>query len=182
MPYNALWLGYALPARMPLQSHLVDPLGGSYYLEHLTNELEEKAYRYFEKIDSLGGVISAIEKGYLQKEIAETAYRNQLDIEKEKEVIVGVNKYTEEEEDKIEILKVDDQAQRIQVNRLKELKKNRDNDKVAKALEALRKTYENNDKNCMYDTLNAVQSYATLQEIVDVGREVFGEWKEPQIF
>ena len=83
---------------------------------------------------------------------------------------------------KIEILKVDDEAQRIQVNRLKKLKKNRDNDKVAKALEALRKTYENNDKNCMYDTLNAVQSYATLQEIVDVGREVFGEWKEPQIF
>ena len=159
-----------------------DPLGGSYYLEHLTNELEEKAYRYFEKIDSLGGVISAIEKGYLQKEIAETAYQSQLAIEKEKEVVVGVNKYTEEEEDKIEILKVDDEAQKIQVNRLKQLKKDRDNNKVKEALDNLRKAYENNDKNCMYETIKAVQAYATLQEIVDVGRDVFGEWKEPQIF
>ena len=160
----------------------VDPLGGSYYLEHLTNELEEKAYRYFEKIDEIGGVISAIEKGYLQKEIAETAYRSQLDIEKEKEVIVGVNKYAEIEEDKIEILKVDNEAQKIQINRLNELKRNRDSKKVNEALENLRKTYENNDKNCMYDTIKAVQAYATLQEIVDVGRQVFGEWKEPQIF
>ncbi len=160
----------------------VDPLGGSYYLEHLTNELEEKAYRYFEKIDEIGGVISAIEKGYLQKEIAETAYRSQLDIEKEKEVIVGVNKYAEIEEDKIEILKVDNEAQKIQINRLNDLKRNRDRKKVNEALENLRKTYENNDKNCMYDTIKAVQAYATLQEIVDVGRQVFGEWKEPQIF
>ena len=160
----------------------VDPLGGSYYLEHLTNELEEKAYRYFEKIDELGGVISAIEKGYLQKEIAETAYRSQLDIEKEKEVIVGVNKYAEIEEDKIQILKVDDEAQKIQINRLKDLKRNRDSKRVNDALENLRKTYENNDENCMYDTIKAVQAYATLQEIVDVGRQVFGEWKEPQIF
>ena len=160
----------------------VDPLGGSYYLEHLTNELEEKAYRYFEKIDELGGVISAIERGYLQKEIAETAYRSQLDIEKEKEVIVGVNKYAEIEEDKIEILKVDDEAQKIQINRLKVLKRNRDSKKVNDVLENLRKTYENNDENCMYDTIKAVQAYATLQEIVDVGRQVFGEWKEPQIF
>ena len=77
---------------------------------------------------------------------------------------------------------MDDEAQKIQVNRLKQLKKDRDNNKVREALESLRKTYESNDKNCMYDTIKAVQAYATLQEIVDVGRDVFGEWKEPQIF
>ena len=148
----------------------------------MTNEIEEGAYRYFDKIEEIGGVINAIEEGYLQKEIAETAYQSQLAIEKEKEVIVGVNKYTEEEEEKIEILKVDDEAQKIQVNRLKQLKKDRDNNKVREALESLRKTYESNDKNCMHDTIKAVQAYATLQEIVDVGRDVFGEWKEPQIF
>ena len=93
-----------------------------------------------------------------------------------------MNKYAEIEEDKIEILKVDNEAQKIQINRLNELKKNRDSKKVNEALENLRKTYENNDKNCMYDTIKAVQAYATLQEIVDVGRQVFGEWKEPQIF
>ena len=93
-----------------------------------------------------------------------------------------MNKYAEMEEDKIEILKVDDEAQKIQINRLKVLKRNRDSKKVNDALENLRKTYENNDENCMYDTIKAVQAYATLQEIVDVGRQVFGEWKEPQIF
>ena len=93
-----------------------------------------------------------------------------------------MNKYAEIEEDKIEILKVDNEAQKIQINRLNELKRNRDSKKVNEALENLRKTYENNDKNCMYDTIKAVQAYATLQEIVDVGRQVFGEWKEPQIF
>ena len=93
-----------------------------------------------------------------------------------------MNKYAEIEEDKIEILKVDNEAQKIQINRLNDLKRNRDSKKVNEALENLRKTYENNDKNCMYDTIKAVQAYATLQEIVDVGRQVFGEWKEPQIF
>ena len=163
-------------------TNTVDPLGGSYYLEHLTNELEEKAYRYFDKIDSIGGVISAIEEGYLQKEIAETAYRNQLKIEKEKEIIVGVNKYAEAKGEPIKILKVDDKAQEIQINRLKELKNKRDNKKVSEVLKNLRRTYEDSNKNCMYDTIKAVQAYATLQEIVDIGREVFGEWKEPQIF
>tara|TARA_B000000460_G_scaffold184746_1_gene132676 strand:+ start:2489 stop:4228 length:1740 start_codon:yes stop_codon:yes gene_type:complete len=160
----------------------VDPLGGSYYLECLTNELEEGAYRYFDKIEKIGGVINAIEEGYLQKEIAETAYRNQLQIEKEKEIIVGVNKYNETEEKPIKILKVDDKAQEIQIERLKKIKNERDNDKVKETLANLRRTYENDEKNCMYDTLKAVQAYATLQEIVDVGRDVFGEWKEPQIF
>ena len=82
----------------------------------------------------------------------------------------------------IKILKVDDKAQEIQIERLKKIKNERDNDKVKKTLANLRRTYENDEKNCMYDTLKAVQAYATLQEIVDVGREVFGEWKEPQIF
>ena len=160
----------------------VDPLGGSYYLECLTNELEEGAYRYFDKIEEIGGVINAIEEGYLQKEIAETAYRNQLQIEKEKEIIVGVNKYNETEEKPIKILKVDDKAQEIQIERLKKIKNERNNDRVKETLANLRRTYENDEKNCMYDTLKAVQAYATLQEIVDVGRDVFGAWKEPQIF
>ena len=93
-----------------------------------------------------------------------------------------MNKYTETEEKPIKILKVDDKAQEIQIERLKKIKNERDNDKVREVLTNLRRTYENDEKNCMYDTLKAVQAYATLQEIVDVGREVFGEWKEPQIF
>ena len=159
-----------------------DPLGGSYYIEWLTDKMEEQAYQYFDKIDSMGGVVNAIKNGYLQKEIAETAYKTQLKIEKDQDIIVGVNKYNEKEDKPIDTLKVDLKAQEIQINRLKKIKDERDNNKVKESLERLRKSYSNENENCMYATLEAVNSYATLQEIMDIGRDVFGEWTEPSIF
>ena len=144
--------------------------------------MEEQAYQYFDKIDSMGGVVNAIKNGYLQKEIAETAYKTQLKIEKDQDIIVGVNKYNEKEDKPIDTLKVDLKAQEIQINRLKKIKDERDNNKVKESLERLRKSYSNENENCMYATLEAVNSYATLQEIMDIGRDVFGEWTEPSIF
>ena len=159
-----------------------DPLGGSYYIEWLTDKMEEQAYQYFDKIDSMGGVVNAIKNGYLQKEIAETAYKTQLKIEKDQDIIVGVNKYNEKEDKPIDTLRVDLKAQEIQIKRLKKIKNERNNNKVKESLERLRKAYSNENENCMYPTLQAVNSYATLQEIIDVGRDVFGEWTEPSIF
>ena len=159
----------------------VDPMGGSYYIEWLTDELEEKAYRYFDKIEKRGGVIECIKSGYLQREIANTSYKSQIRIERKKEKIVGVNEYTLEEESPISTLRVDLKAQKKQIARLKQIKKTRNNKKVEKALQELRDSYKDESKNCMYPTMNAVSSYATLQEIIEVGKEVFGEWREPSI-
>ena len=159
----------------------VDPIGGSYYIEWLTDELEEKAYRYFDKIEKRGGVIECIKSGYLQREIANTSYKSQIRIERKKEKIVGVNEYTLEEESPISTLRVDLKAQKKQIARLKQIKKTRNNKKVEKALQELRDSYKDESKNCMYPTMNAVSSYATLQEIMEVGKEVFGEWREPSI-
>mgnify|MGYP001411328872 CR=1 FL=1 len=159
-----------------------DPLGGSYYIEWLTDKMEEQAYQYFDKIDSMGGVVNAIKNGYFQKEIAETAYKTQLKIEKDQDIIVGVNKYNEKEDKPIDTLRVDLKAQEIQIKRLKKIKNERNNNKVKESLERLRKAYSNENENCMYPTIEAVNSYATLQEIIDIGRDVFGEWTEPSIF
>ena len=159
----------------------IDPLGGSYYLEWLTNEMEERAFRYFDKIESIGGVLAAVKAGYLQREIAETAYRTQKRAEEGRDVVVGVNKHVVEEEPPISTLKIDLKVQRRQVKRLKEVRKQRDKAKVAKALQELKNAYKNPDANSMYQILKAVKAYATLGEIVNVGREVFGEWTEPSL-
>ncbi|MBI2125749.1 MAG: methylmalonyl-CoA mutase family protein [Thaumarchaeota archaeon] len=159
----------------------IDPLGGSYYVEWLTNEMEEKAYRYFDKIESLGGVLATIKTGFLQREIAETAYRAQKRAEEERDIVVGVNKYAVKEEPPISTLKIDVKAQRGQVKRLQVLRKERDKTKVRKALAELKRGYEDDDANCMYPIMKAVKVYATLGEIVDIGRDVFGEWREPSL-
>ncbi len=159
----------------------IDPLGGSYYVEWLTNEMEEKAYRYFDKIESLGGVLASIKTGFLQREIAETAYRAQKRAEEGRDIVVGVNKYTVKEEPPISTLKIDVKAQRRQVKGLQALRKQRDKTKVKKALAELKRAYEDDGANCMYPIMEAVRAYATLGEIVDVGREVFGEWREPSL-
>jgi methylmalonyl-CoA mutase N-terminal domain/subunit len=158
---------------------VIDPLGGSYYVEWLTEQMEEEAYKYFDRIESVGGILKAIESGYLQKEIAENAYRLSQRVEKGEDVIVGVNKYRIEEKKPIETLKIDFRAQRMQIRRLKQLKKQRDNLKVNESLRKLEKAFEDERKNCIYPMMEAVLNYATLGEIVDVGRKVFGEWKEP---
>ncbi|HEY4673502.1 MAG TPA: methylmalonyl-CoA mutase family protein, partial [Nitrososphaerales archaeon] len=139
------------------------------------------AFRYFDKIESIGGVLAAVKAGYLQREIAETAYRTQKRAEEGRDVVVGVNKHVVEEEPPISTLKIDLKVQRRQVKRLKEVRKQRDKAKVAKALQELKKAYMNPDANSMYQILKAVKAYATLGEIVNVGREVFGEWTEPSL-
>jgi len=160
---------------------VIDPLGGSYYLEWLTNEMEEQAYSYFEKIEQIGGVLEAIKQGFIQREIANTSYHKTKELESGKRFIVGVNKYEVNEEKPIDYLKVNQALRRKAVAKLRTLKKGRDERRVSKSLEALRKTLEDPNANSIYPMLDAVRSYATLQEIMDVGRQVFGGWKEPMI-
>ncbi len=159
----------------------VDPLGGSYYLEWLTDKMEDDTMRYFDRIEQLGGVIPAIEKGFFQREIAEASYRLQQEIENGKRVIVGVNKYQMDDEIEIPILKMDERGEEIQINRLKKLRADRNQNKMDRALAALKKAAQG-DENTMPYILNCVHAYATLGETTDVLREVFGEYKEPAIF
>ncbi len=158
---------------------VIDPLGGSYYLEWLTNEMEERAFRYFEKIDGMGGVLEAIKQGYIQREIANTSYEKSKLMESGQKSIVGVNKYVVEEEKPIQYLKVNPALQRKASTRLKALRRNRNERAVLDSLRELKRAFADEQENSMYPILKAVKSYATLQEIMDVGREVFGGWKEP---
>ena len=158
---------------------VIDPLGGSYYLEWLTNEMEEQAYRYFQKIEELGGVLEAIKQGYIQREIANTSYHKTKQMETGARSVVGVNKYSVEEEKPIDYLKVNPALRKKAATRLRMLRKKRDEAKVKKSLEDLRKAFLDERANTIEPMLEAVRAYATLQEIMDVGREVFGGWKEP---
>ncbi|MEM3626857.1 MAG: methylmalonyl-CoA mutase family protein [Candidatus Bathyarchaeia archaeon] len=159
-------------------TNTVDPLGGSYYVEALTNEMEEKAMEYIQKIDDMGGAIAAIEKGFFQREIAESAYRYQREIEKKERIIVGVNEYAiEGEECPIELLRIDPKVEREQIARLQKLRRERDNRKVKEVLEKLHYAAEKNE-NLMPIIIEAVKAYATLGEITDVLRKVYGEYKE----
>jgi len=160
---------------------VVDPLAGSYYLEWLTDEMEEQAYQYFDKIERAGGLLNAIKTGFIQREIAETAYRYQLEMERGDRIVVGVNKYQVEEKMPIDTLKINRDAQRRQVDRINKVRQTRDTGKVKQILGELRKTFEDEDANSMYTIIKAVRAYATLGEIMDVGRKVFGEYKEPPI-
>ncbi len=159
----------------------IDPLGGSYYLEWLTDKMEEEAYRYFDQIERLGGILEAIKKGYLQKEIAATSYRRQTRLESGEETMVGVNKYVEKGEQPINILRISKKAQSNQIARLNQVLSSRDSKKVDKCLADLERAMENDEENLMPFFIRAVESYCTLQEISDVGRKVFGGWKEPVI-
>jgi methylmalonyl-CoA mutase N-terminal domain/subunit len=155
----------------------VDPLAGSYYIETLTNKIEEKALEYIEKIDKLGGVTQAIEKGFIQQEIQNSAYQYQKDIEEGKRIVVGVNKFKIKEGSPKGLLKVNPEAGCRQVEELKKLKEERDNNKVKDNLKSLEKAAKT-DTNLMPLILDCVKSYATLGEICDVLRSIFGEYKE----
>ena len=154
----------------------VDPFGGSYYIEGLTNEILDRAQGYIDKIDELGGAASAIEKGFIQREIQDSAYRYQREIEKGERVVVGVNKFQVEEESPKDLLRVDPSVRVSQIEGLKRLKSERDNGRVTGILGELRKAAEGND-NLMPIILDAVKAYATLGEICDTLREVFGEYQ-----
>jgi methylmalonyl-CoA mutase N-terminal domain/subunit len=162
-------------------ANVLDPLGGSYYVEWLTEQMEEEAYKYFDRIQSRGGILRAIKDGYLQREIAENSYRLSRRVEEGKDSVVGVNKYIDEEKKPIETLKIDFRAQKRQIRRLKTVRKQRDNVKVRRALAKLQRAFEKEDANSIPPMMEAVMAYTTLGEIVDVGRQVWGTYKEPQI-
>ncbi len=162
----------------------VDPLAGSYFVEALTNRMEEEAYEYFRKIESLGGMLGAIERGFPQREIAESAYRYQREIDAAsltgQRTIVGVNDYLTDEPMTIPLLKIDREGERRQRERLARVRRERDNELVGQRLEALREAAQSTE-NLMPHILDAVRAYATLGEICGVFREVFGEYREPVI-
>ncbi len=161
---------------------VADPLGGSYYVEWLTDRIEEEAMRYIEKIDEMGGMIKAIESGYVQREIQKSAYEKQRAIDEGEITVVGVNKYQIEEEIQIDLLRVDRAMVEKQIKRLQEFRKNRDAGKVEEALSKLRKAAEKEDENLMPYVLDAVNARATLGEMTDALRDVFGEYRAPEIF
>ncbi|ASJ16905.1 methylmalonyl-CoA mutase [Thermococcus chitonophagus] len=160
----------------------VDPLGGAYYIEWLTDHIFEEALKYIEKIQKMGGMMRAIERGYIQKEIAEAAYKYQKEIEEGKRIIVGVNKFVTDEPIEVEILKVDPSIREKQIERLKKLRSERDSKKVEEALDKLRNVAEKEDENLMPYIIEAHRHLATLQEVTDVLREVWGEYRAPLIF
>jgi methylmalonyl-CoA mutase N-terminal domain/subunit len=158
----------------------VDPLAGSYYIEAMTDRIEKEAMEYIDKIDKLGGAASAIDSGYIQKEIQDSAYRYQMEIEAGSRIVVGVNKFQIEEETPKGLLKVDPRVGEIQKEKLIQLRKERDNGRVDQNLASLKKAAQGDD-NLMPYILEAVRSYATLGEICGVLREVFGEYKQSVI-
>lgn len=155
----------------------VDPLGGSYYIEALTKEVEEKAWNYIKRIDEMGGAVTAIERGFIQNEIAASAYAYQNDIEKGDKVIVGVNKFIVEEKPFDNIFSVDDSIRKLQIEKINALKEKRSNVDVKATLTALEEACKNGN-NLMPYILSAVEAYATLGEIADTMRKVFGEFKQ----
>lgn len=161
-------------------SNTIDPLGGSYYLEALTNRLEKEAYQIFEEIEALGGVIPAIEVGYFQRKIAESAYKYQRAIDSGDGTIVGVNKYQLDEPLRIPLLRLDPEGERRQRQRLARVRRERDNEELKRRLEALREAAKGSE-NLMPYILDAVRAYGTLGEICEVLRQVFGEYREPVV-
>ena len=162
-------------------ANTIDPLAGSYYIEKLTDEMEEDANRYFRQIEALGGVIRGIETGYFQRELAESAYRYQMEIDHRERIVVGVNEYVAEEPIEIPILEMDPAGYERQVARLNRVRAERDNAAVEKALRELEDAARG-DENLMYPIIEAVRAYATLGEMMGVFRKVFGEYHEPVFF
>jgi len=162
-------------------TNTIDPLAGSYFVEALTNQIEEQAWKYINKIDDMGGMIAAIDKGFPQMEIAKAAYHYQQQIDKGEKVVVGVNKYVVGEEAPPEILKISDELGEEQIGRLNEVKRARDNRSVIRKLNDLRAASKT-DKNLMPYVIAVVKEYGTEQEICDVWREVFGEYRDPGFY
>ncbi len=155
----------------------IDPLAGSYYVEYLTDEIEKRVWEYIEKIEAMGGAIKAIEAGFIQNEISKSAYEYQMKIERREKIIVGVNEFKTDEKQKIEIFKLNEEAIKKQLERLKELRAERDNDKVRSALKRLRESALLGE-NLMPPIIECVEAYATLGGISDTLREIWGEYKD----
>jgi methylmalonyl-CoA mutase N-terminal domain/subunit len=159
-------------------TNTVDPLGGSFFVEAMTDHIEQQAYDYFRRVEDLGGVIPAIERGFFQSEISDAAYRYQREIDRGIRRIVGVNAYAEKKPLTIPILEMDPQGYARQVRRLEDLRRTRDNGRVGQALDRLRIAMEGTE-NTMPHIMEAVHAYATLGEIIQVMKEVFGIYEEP---
>ena len=154
----------------------VDPLGGSYFVEVMTNQMESGSYDYFRRIEDVGGVIPALESGFLQREIAEAAYIYQMEEDRKERITVGVNEYNTGEEVDIPLLRVDREGERMQIDSINEVRRTRDNRDVAQKLQAL-EAAARGDQNLMPPLMDAVKAYATLGEMMDVFRGVFGEYQ-----
>jgi len=161
-------------------ANTIDPLGGSYFVEYLTNRIEEEAMEYIDKIDEMGGATSAIQKGFYQKEIADSAYRHQREIENKQRIVVGMNEFVTDAKVPIKILRIAPETEKRQIERLRKVRTERNGKKVKKALEKLRKAAEGQE-NLMPYIFEAVKAYATNGEISDTLREVFGEYKATTI-
>jgi methylmalonyl-CoA mutase, N-terminal domain len=160
----------------------IDPLGGSYFVEHLTDELERQAYDYFDRIAKLGGVVEAIKENFFQREIAEASFRYQSEVEAQQRIVVGVNRYELEDEQPLEILKIDPALERKQIDRVQALRARRDSAAVEAALARLKQDAARDDANLMYPILDASRAYVTMGEMCDAFREVWGVWRETPVF
>lgn len=162
-------------------ANTIDPLGGSYFVESLTDELEQAAYEYIEKIDDMGGMLKAIERNYPQMEIADAAYKFQRELDEKKKIMVGVNRYITEDDVLVDIYHVDEALEERQVSRTDEVKNSRDEKRVKESLERLGEACSN-DENVMPYLVESASAYATLQEMCDVFKDVFGVYRDPGTF
>ena len=160
----------------------IDPLGGSYYVEHLTNELEHQAYEYFERIEKLGGVVAAIKENFFQSEIAEASFRYQQEVESGQRVVVGVNRYQLDDEAELEILKVAPELEGQQIERVRSLRAGRDGSAVEQALARLKTDAAKEGPNLMEPIIDAARAYVTMGEMCDALRDVWGTWRETPVF
>jgi methylmalonyl-CoA mutase N-terminal domain/subunit len=160
----------------------IDPLGGSYYLEELTNRLEREAYDYFDRIEKLGGVIPAIKENFFQREIADASFRYQHEVEQKQRVVVGVNRYQLDEDTPVDILRIDPGLEQKQISRVEGLRGKRDAAKVEAALTRLKEAGSRENENLMPVLVDAARNYVTLGEMCDALREVWGTWRETPVF
>jgi methylmalonyl-CoA mutase, N-terminal domain len=162
-------------------ANTIDPLGGSYFVETLTNQMEEEALDIIQKIDDMGGMLAAIERNYPQQEIADSAYHYQRQIDEKEKTVVGVNKYVTDENIPVEVLEIDEELENLQIEKINRLKNERDNKLVKESLERVGDACAGT-LNVMEPLIEAVKNYATLQELCDVYRQVYGEYRDPGIY
>jgi methylmalonyl-CoA mutase N-terminal domain/subunit len=162
-------------------ANTIDPLAGSYFIESLTNEMEEKAWEYIHKIDEMGGMVAAIEKGFPQMEIAEAAYRFQRQLDADEKIMVGVNKYVTDAKHAISLVDIDEKVGEEQIRRLKDIRRRRDNRATKKSLDDIKNACKTG-ANVMPYCIAAVKNLVTMQEICDVYREVYGEYRDPGLY
>jgi len=162
-------------------ANTIDPLGGAYFLEALTDQMEEEAFEIIKKIDDMGGMLSAIEKNYPQQEIADAAYLYQRQIDGKERTVVGVNKYITDEDIPVEVLEIDEELERLQIEKTQRIKNERDAGKLRECLDRIGEACSG-DQNVMEPIIGAVKADATLQEVCDVFRKAFGEYRDPGIY